>query len=307
MDLYAEALRLPRLLKASQPQPVAHHELRHLGLTERAIRWRVSRQRLLRPHHGIYLQGPEPPNLLDRARVALYAAPPRAVLGVHTAAQLYGFGVARTDAIHLLIPAGTPFPQRPGIVTHQMVLPIGPPVELFGMPCAPAARCAVDLARLLPRRDALPVLDAALFSEACQPEHLRQEVLRHRGLRGVQQARELVLLADHRPECRQESQLRLLLHDGGLRDFVPQVPVLDEFGRVRHRLDLGDSEHLVAVEYDGSSHLDSRRLRTDRTRHNWLSNQGWTIRYFTASDLYQSPRSILTSVTEARRSRANPR
>ena len=101
--------------------------------------------------------------------------------------------------------------------------------------------------------------------------------------------------------------MRLVLHDGGLRDFVPQMPVLDDFGRVRHRLDLGDPGTWSPVEYDGSSHLDPRRLRTDRIRHNWLSDRGWTIRYFTASDLYQNPRSILLSVTEARRSRANPR
>jgi very-short-patch-repair endonuclease len=305
MDLYAEALRLPRQLQPTRPQPVAYRDLRCLGLTEGAVRSRASRQWLLRPHHGIYLEGPELPNLLDRARAALCAAPPLAVLGFQTAAQLYGFGVVRTSAIHLLVPAGTPFPQRPGIAAHQVVLPIGPPVELFGLPCAPPARCAIDLARVLPRHAALPVLDAALFSEACQPEHLEREVIRHRGLAGVRQARDLVPLADHRSECRQESQLRLLLHDGGLRGFVPQLPVLDDFGRVRHRLDLGDPEHLVAVEYDGSSHLDSRRLYADRIRHNWLSERGWSIRYFTARDLHHHPHNVIQTVTAARRSRAN--
>ncbi|WP_329106138.1 endonuclease domain-containing protein [Micromonospora sp. NBC_01699] len=261
----------------------------------------MSRQRLLRSHHGIYLGFPDLPDLLDRARAALRAAPPLAVLGAHTAAQLYGFGVARTNTIHLLLPAGTPFPQRPGITAHQVSLPIGPPVELFGLPCAPPMRCAVDLARLLPRRDALPVLDAALFAGVCEPDQLSLEVLRHRGLRGVRQARELISLADPRPECRQESQLRLILHDGKLDGFVPQFPVLDDFGRVRHRVDLGDPDRLIAVEYDGSSHLDPHRLRADRTRHNWLSQRGWSVRYFTSTDLYQYPQKILTTITAARR------
>lgn len=302
MDLYAEAMRLPlELLRRSRPHPVTYRELRYRGLSREAVRWRVSRQRLLRSHHGIYLGFPDLPDLLDRARAALRAAPPLAVLGAHTAAQLYGFGVARTNTIHLLLPAGTPFPQRPGITAHQVSLPIGPPVELFGLPCAPPMRCAVDLARLLPRRDALPVLDAALFAGVCEPDQLSLEVLRHRGLRGVRQARELISLADPRPECRQESQLRLILHDGKLDGFVPQFPVLDDFGRVRHRVDLGDPDRLIAVEYDGSSHLDPHRLRADRTRHNWLSQRGWSVRYFTSTDLYQYPQKILTTITAARR------
>ncbi|MGW4466040.1 hypothetical protein [Micromonospora sp. NPDC004704] len=303
MDLYAEAMRLPlQLLRTSNPHPVTYRELRHQGLSREAVRWRASRRRLQHPHHGVYLGRPDLPDLLDRARAALCAAPPLAVLGVHTAAQLYGFGVARTNTIHLLVPAGTPFPQRPGITAHQVVLPVGPPVTLFGLPCTPPTRCAVDLARILPRRDALPILDAALFAGVCDPEQLWLEVVRHRGLRGVRQARELIPLADPRPECRQESQLRLILHDGKLDGFIPQLPVLDDFGYVRHRLDLGDPHHLIAAEYDGSSHLDSQRLRADRTRHNWLSERGWSVRYFTASDLYQNPHKILATLTAARQS-----
>ena len=152
MDLYAEALRLPRQLRTSRPHPVTYRDLRHRGLSREAVQWRASRQRLLRPHHGVYLERPDLPNLLDRARAALRAAPPLAVLGAHTAAQLYGFGVAQTNTIHLLMPAGTPFPQRPGITAHQVTLPIGPSVELFDLPCAPPTRCAVDLARILSRR-----------------------------------------------------------------------------------------------------------------------------------------------------------
>ena len=86
-------------------------------------------------------------------------------------------------------------------------------------------------------------------------------------------------------------------------------PYSTSSGDVRHRVDLGDPDHLIAVEYDGSSHLDPRRLRADRTRHNWLSERGWSVRYFTASDLYQNPHKILETVAaarqSARRSRAN--
>ncbi|WP_406073468.1 DUF559 domain-containing protein [Micromonospora sp. NBC_01638] len=305
MDLYSQAAGLPWRIPIDL-QPTRYRQLVGAGLSAGTIKWRLNRGRLHRPYHGRYISGPDLPGLWGRARAALMDNPD-AMLGFHTAAELQGFGVAPTDDVHLLTPAGCPFPQRRGITSHQTVLPAIPPVYILGLPCAMAARAAVDLARTLPRFDALPVLDAALFAGAVTPEELLVEVGRHDGLRGVRQARELVVIADGRAECRQETQLRLLLVDAGIRDFVPQLPELDGRGRVRYRLDLGDPQHKIAAEYDGSSHLNRQRLRQDRIRHNWLEQQGWAMRYFTAADLYNSPEYILATVTAARRSRENHR
>jgi hypothetical protein len=124
---------------------------------------------------------------------------------------------------------------------------------LLGLPCAPPARCAVDLARDSDQFEALSVLDAALFSRSCRVEDLAKEVVRHRRLRGVRKVRDLVPLADSRAECRQESHLRLLLYESGVRGLTPQVGVPDEYGRIRYRIDLADETAHVGVEYDGSS------------------------------------------------------
>ncbi|MEH0824837.1 MULTISPECIES: hypothetical protein [unclassified Micromonospora] len=305
MDLYSAAAGLPWRLPVGA-RPIRYRELRNRGWTDQAIRWRANQHaRLTRVHQGIYLPGPGHPELVSRARAALLAASPLAVLGFHTAAQLHGFGTAPTESVHVLVPAGTPFPQRPGVTAHQAVLPLGQPVHIMGLPCAPAARCAIDLARTLTRRDALPVLDAALYAGAVSRDDLLLEVSRHGGLRGVRQARNLVGMADGRSECRQETQLRLILHDAGITGFVPQLPVRGDSGRLLFRLDLGDPVHLIAVEYDGSSHLTSQRLRHDRARHNWLQQHGWLVCYFTAPDLYQNPFSIVATVASARRSRAH--
>lgn len=229
------------------------------------------------------------------------------MVGFHTAAMLYGFGVVPSDSVHLLIPAGMTFPQRSGITAHQVGLPPGDPVTVLGLPCAAPARCAVDLARACSRVEALSVLDAALFSRACQAEQLAAEVVRHSGLRGVRQARELVPIANGGAECRQESHLRLVLHEGGVRGLTPQVGVPDEYGRIRYRIDLADEATRVGVEYDGSSHIDRQRLHEDRARHNWLVSKGWTMHYFTAADLYGCPERVVDVVKAAQRSRANRR
>lgn len=205
--------------------------------------------------------------------------------------HFWGFGVIATDSIHAVVPQATRYPQRRGIVAHQSVLPMQT-TRILGAPCLPAARCAIDLAKTLSRRDALPVLDAALFAEACDHNELLTELKLHDGLRGVRQARELVPLADPRAQCKQESQLRLIICDAGLVGFEPQLPVFDKEGHCRYYLDLGNPHTKVAAEYDGSSHLDRARLQSDRSRHNWLETHGWHLRYFTARDLYTTPHAV---------------
>jgi very-short-patch-repair endonuclease len=239
----------------------------------------------------MYLDGRTTPDLLDRIHAALAVCPPDAVLGFHTAAALWGFGVIATDSVHVVVPLATRYPQRRGIVAHQSVLPMET-TRILGAPCLPAARCAIDLARTLSRRDALPVLDAALYAQVCDHSDLLAELKLHDGLRGVRQARELVALADPRAQCKQESQLRLIIHDAGLVGFEPQLPVFGTNGNPRYYLDLGNPHTKVAAEYDGSSHLDRARLQSDRSRHNWLETQGWHLRYFTARDLYTTPHTI---------------
>src|SRR5690606_12811527 len=113
------------------------------------------------------------------------------------------------------------------------------------------------------------------------------------------QARELVVLADGRAECRQESQLRLVLIDGGLPPPEPQIWVHDRDGIPRFRIDLGYREQRVGIEYDGVTHLDRDRFRSDRERMNWLDSQGWTMRYFTDRDLYRRPGHIVATVRAA--------
>jgi very-short-patch-repair endonuclease len=265
------------------------------GKVQHAIRSRV----VHRVARGALLSGVGEPTLVDRLKALFLVLPPSAVVGFHTAAELYGFGVLRSRQPHIVVPMGTPVPDLRGVATHQTVLPIGAPTEVAGLPCAPPERCAIDLARTSRRLDAIAVLDAALRSDHCTPESLASELLRHDGLRGVRQARELVPLADPRAECRQESQLRLVLLDGRLPAPQLQIWVDDGWGQPRYRIDLGYEKLKVGGEYDGSSHLDRDRMRNDRQRHNWLASRGWIMRYFTDVDLYRRPLYIVSTMREA--------
>ena len=290
---------MPRMLAGRHPS-VTTAALEATGITGQMLWWRTARGRMVRAQHGLYIDGSAVPDLLDLARVALSVCPPGTVLGYHTAAALLGFGITPSSTVHVIVGSEMAVPQRRGITVHQSVLPVEP-AEALGLPCTPAARCAVDLARSLRRVDALPVLDAVLFAQACDLDDLLGEVKLHDGLRGVRQVRELVPLADPRPQCRKESQLRLVLHDGGLPGFVPQWPVRDDDGVVRYYLDLANPRTRVAAEYDGSSHVE--RLRYDRARHNWLDERGWRMRYFTRWDLYDQPFTIVPKLIRAAKER----
>jgi very-short-patch-repair endonuclease len=274
-------------------------EMRARGWGRGRVEHAVRSGTLHRVARGVLLDGPGDPSLLDRLRALFLALPPVAVVAFHTAATLYGFGVVPDRRLHVLVPAGSPVPDIRGVAAHQAVVPVSDPVDVAGLPCVPPQRCAIDLARTCRRLDAIAVLDAALRSGRCAPGSLRREVARHDGLRGVRQARSLVPLADPRAECRQESQLRLVLVDGRLA--VPQVQlwVPDEWGAPRYRLDLGYEDLKVGGEYDGGSHLDRERMRGDRYRHNWLASRGWTMRYFTDADLYRRPGYIVATMREA--------
>jgi very-short-patch-repair endonuclease len=302
VDLYSEAQAFPGRLRG-EAAVFSAADLAGHGVTPKAARWRAQHGGIVRAHRGVYLVG-DPLDLLDRIAAALAAAPHGAVVGFHTAAALHGFGVVEDQSrIHLVVPTGALFPTHKGIRVHQAALPVGDPALCCEVACTPAARTVIDLARILPRPQALSIMDAALFSQACDQDELRTEVTRHHGLAGIKRVRTIVDLADGRSQCAQETHVRLLIHEAGMTGFQAQYPVLDRYGAARYYIDLADPERLVAAEYDGSSHLGRDSLRNDRTRHNWLDERGWRMRYFTDVDLYRNPRGLLRTLRVALRDR----
>jgi hypothetical protein len=293
-DLYRVAAQLPSDLAGTR-RSAGYGDLLAAGASRGALRWAEHRGRINHPHRDVYIGGTGQPDLLDRLHSLAARLPDGAAVGGRTAALLYGFGVLPDARIHIVIPRGQAIPQIGGIAAHESFLPFEPTLVL-GVACVPADRCAVDLTRTVARHDALAVLDAALFSGACTPTGLAAEVERHDGLRGVRQARALVPLADPRPECRQESQLRLLLHDAGFPTPVPQLPIIDDMGRAIYKLDLAFEAEMVGVEYDGRSHADRQRLGPDRDRHNWLDLHQWKMRYATDQDLGRGSYGFLTNL-----------
>jgi very-short-patch-repair endonuclease len=86
--------------------------------------------------------------------------------------------------------------------------------------------------------------------------------------------------------------LRLAL----VRDELPvpevQYRVEDEYGFVLARLDPAYPQAKLAIEYDGSLHLDPRRTIRDRERDAVLAGYGWETRRLGSVDLDMLPQTV---------------
>ena len=203
-----------------------------------------------------------------------------------TAAQLWGFDVLGAETLHFLGPPQLVNRARPGIQVHPSSLGCDDAVLVDGVWCTPAARTACDVVRLTAPIDGLATLDAALRSAWCTSDELAAAAAAQSGLRQVIRLRSLVPLADRRADSPMESRMRWRFVDGGLPVPDLQVRVSAE-GRMRY-LDTGWHEPRVGAEFDGvEAHMTAQQLRDDRTRHNWLTQEGWTLLHFTAIDVYR--------------------
>jgi hypothetical protein len=218
-------------------------EARAAGFSEGAIRARVRSDCWRRLWSGIYIDGASTATAALLARAALAITGEGLVAALHTAAALHGFGVLSDDLTHLAGCAGVDHAPREGLRIHVAERGIGQLDVVDGVPCTGPDRTAIDLARRLRRLDAIALLDAALRSGRCTHDSLRRELLAHRGMRGVVQARHLIPLADARAESPMESRLRLRVIDGGLPRPELQRPVFDGLHE-RHRLDLAWPDRL---------------------------------------------------------------
>jgi len=223
--------------------------------------------------HGVYVLG-EPTDETRLRGLDLLCGTPVPVC-MSTAAALFGFDTEQPADLHVLNPSGHQLRNADGLVVHRREG--APLVMVDGRQATAPAWTAVEVARALWRPRALATLDAALRSGTCTRDELWQAATQQRGRRGIVAVRELILLADPRAESPLESEVRLVMIDGGLPTPELQYEVVDGNGQ-RRRLDFAWPEFRVAVEYDGVDwHSDPDAVRNDRRRRLALQDIGWTV------------------------------
>ncbi len=243
----------------------------------------------------------DPTRTLARATQLLV---PSSVISHVTAARLYELeGLGYWDASEqtsATLPLGCTRWQRSGMRLHFSDLAPDEIVDVRGIRATSPQRTLVDCAAGLDRRTFVCLADSALRLKAFDGAALaamKQELIR----KGRWRPAQWLDLADGRSESPAETQVRLVLHDGGFPPDSLQHEVFTPGGFFVARLDIVWTHRgkKVGLEVDSRFHDGPRAPYRDREKLNALKGLGWDIRLVTAYDASRRPGYILQQVADA--------
>jgi hypothetical protein len=279
---------------------VGTEALRAGSLTERELR-----RSCTRVYRNVYLRRGVELNAASRALAAWLWSGKQAVVAGNSAAALLG-----TKWVDALAPAELVSGRKrppPLIITRNETLLAGEVVILNGIPVTSPSRTAFDLGRRPGLQTAVIRVDALARATGVTVEAVNAVLDVHRGARGVNQLRRVLPLVDAGAESPQETRTRLLVIAAGFPRPQTQIEVLNDWGRVLARIDMGWPEVKVGIEYDGSQHWTNSRVRTndiDRTVE--LQRRGWILIRVSADLLRYRPDVVISRVRDALHSRGLP-
>jgi very-short-patch-repair endonuclease len=246
------------------------------------------RTRFVVVYPGVYVKADSRITARERAHAAWLWSKRRATLAGRSAAALHGTKWLDGNAPAELIYHNRHRPK--GIRTWADAIAEDEIEFVGGIRTTTPARTALDLARRQPLDPAVAAIDALLRATRTKVADVELLAARHQGDKGIRNARVVLDLVDPGAESARETWLWLLIIRAGFPRPETQVPVIDEFGQIVARVDIGWPELKIAVEYDGDHHwTDRRRLAHDIRRTELLMELGWIVIRITAED---SPETI---------------
>ncbi len=253
-------------------------------MTRQELDVQVRKGGLVRVWYGVYAA--TTPDLLGRLTALDLFMGQSAVACMGTAADLYGFDLENTSAVHVLDP-GVRMRPNVGLMVHQRT---GAPLKrVAGRLATTPAWTAVEVARQLARPRALAALDGALHVMCCTRAELECAVAEQKGRRGIVKVRELLQYADGRAESGMESEARLVMIDYGLPlpELQYEIRALD--GTV-HRVDFAWPEHRVVAEYESIEwHSGRVDMIRDKKRYADFQDLGLTVIPIVVDDVRREP------------------
>jgi hypothetical protein len=216
--------------------------------------------------------------------------PEGGAIGGLSAAHLWGAGLAGASTpVTVVLPRAIRLRRHRRLWVVRSSLPPDDVTRLGDLPVTTPLRTAFDVARLLPRAEAVEAVDALLGQRMVQLPKLIEYAADRPGWLGSPRLREVLALAEPLTESPMESRLRLLIVDAGLPRPVAQHEVFNARGRLIGRVDLAYPEWRIAIEYEGDHHRERDRFRQDVHRLNALRAAGWLVLRFTADDVLRHP------------------
>jgi Protein of unknown function (DUF559) len=187
-----------------------------------------------------------------------------------------------------------------GIILHSDTLDEDETCVRDGIRLTTPARTAFDLGRRKGLTAAVIRLDALVRASEVKVADVELVAERHRGARGLVQLRQALPLVDGGAESPYETRTRLVLISSGLPRPQTQIEVVNDWGAVIARIDMGWDEWKVGVEFDGAQHWTDPAQRTrDIDRLAELEARGWTVIRVSADLLRFRPHVVVARVRGA--------
>lgn len=237
------------------------------SLTRAQLRWRYTSA-----HPRVYLPNGATRNLKTNTMAAWLWSDRRGIIAGRAAAALHGAEWVDDDVpIELITEHGRP---RPGIIVREERIRPDEVCQIGDFSVTSPLRTALDLARFLPRDDAVAHLDALAIATGIEADQVLEMADRYRGLRGIRSARTALDLMDAGGQSPRETWLRLLLIDAGFRRPRTQIRVSDKFTEAF--IDMGYDDVKVGLDYEGKHHAtDRRHVVHDIGRNEFIEREGW--------------------------------
>ena len=212
-------------------------------LTRGALRWNYTAV-----HPNVYLDKDAARSLYVNAIAAWLWTRRTGVIAGKAAASLHGVRwIPENEPIELIANNGR---RRAGVVVREERIS-DDEVSVRGdyrIRLTTPARTALDLARRLPRAEALEHLDALAAKTGITPEDVFRLAERYPATRGIRAARAVIGLMDGGASSPRQTQLRLMMRDAGLPR--PRTSIVLEDDQWRAVLAIGWEGPRVGLEHE---------------------------------------------------------
>ncbi|HEY8544132.1 MAG TPA: DUF559 domain-containing protein, partial [Acidimicrobiales bacterium] len=272
------------------------------GVTREALRHRIGRGRWVWAARRVVRIAGVPETWESRLLAHVLSAGEGAVASHRAAAELWGLDGVGRGIIELTVPRPRWY-RVPGVRCHRSTdLDRAPATVVRGIPVTPVSRTLLDLGGVTGHRKVLLAVDSARRRRLTTWDDLLHTLVAHarRGRDGVGTLRQI--LDDHYGEAAVsdsafERLVLSVLASAGLPTPELQHPV-EADGQV-YRLDLAYPAARLAIELDGSIHLERRVWEADHARQNALVLAGWTVLRFTWRDYVDRRHHLVAEVRAA--------
>lgn len=314
-------------MRETTPEPdlegvvILRRELLAEGYTDNQIRAMVKRGELHRVRHGSYVAAPLWAELsaVDRHRVLLRAVLRRAhpsTVATHISAAVERgaptWGISLRE-VHVTRTDGKPGRREAGVVHHRGRLTQEDVEVVNGIPVSRTARCAVEVTTMATVEPALVVVNGMLHAGMLTREAFAAEVDDCKHWPDTLATTIVLRLCDARVESVAESRTLFLCWAQHLPRPEPQVPVVDEWGRVFAYVDFGWLDEGVFLEFDGrikyerfrrkGETLEEFLMREKKREERICQLTGWVCIRITWEDLAHPERTArrIRAILESRR------